>query len=184
MNLYYLKTMRTIKYLSYIFAAVLTLVSCRKIEQLSPIPHIEFTSFEVFDSTDILGNFDKAGVLKFYFEDGDGDLGLNVQEGESIDTARNLFFNSYRKIEGIMVQITDTTDPVKAFKYRIPYMERTGQNKILKGTIAVTFLYIYYAPEDNDTVMFDFYIKDRANNVSETVSTCEIPLSVNGFYEN
>jgi len=176
--------MRIIKYLVVILIAVTALDSCRKIEQLSPIPHIEFTSFTIFDSTTILGNRDKSGVLKFYFEDGDGDIGLDAQEGASIDTIKNLFFNSYRKTAGIMVQITDTTDPVKAYKYRIPYMERTGQNKILRGTISVTFLYTYYVPEDNDTVMFDFYIKDRANNVSETASTCEILLSVNGLYKN
>ena len=123
-------------------------------------------------------------LLKFHFEDGDGDLGMNFPEGAGIDTIKNLFLNSYRKTAGIMVQITDTTDPLKASNYLIPHMERTGQNKILRGTISVIILYQTYVPKNNDTVMYDFYIKDRANNKSETVSTCEIPLSVNGLYKN
>jgi hypothetical protein len=176
--------MRTIKHLVIILIAVLALGSCRKIVQLSPIPHIEFTSFTVFDTLSPLGNSDKAGKLKFYFEDGDGNLGLQDPEGTSTDTIKNLYFNSYRKIAGIMVQITDTADPVKAFDYRIPYMERTGQNKILKGTISVTFLYTFYEPKDSDIIRYDFFIKDRLDNVSETVSTCEIPISVNGLYKN
>ena len=177
--------MRTIKYLFIILIAVLALGSCGKIEQLSPIPHIEFTSFAIFDTVDILGNKAKGGRLKFYFEDGDGNLGLDGAQGTSVDTIKNLFFKySYRKTAGKMVQITDTADPVKAYNYRIPFIERTGQNKILKGTISVTFLYTFYDPKDNDTIKYDFYIKDRDDNKSNTVSTCEIPLSVNGLYEN
>ena len=74
-------------------------------------------------------------------------------------------------------------DIMKPSDYRIPYMERTGQNKILKGTIAVTFLYLFYSAEDTDTIRYDFYLKDRADNLSNTESTSEIFLSVNGIYE-
>ncbi len=60
-------------------------------------------------------------------------------------------------------------------------MDRTGQNKILKGTISVTFMYLFYEPENTDTVKYEFYIKDRLENFSDTVTTAEIPLSVNGI---
>jgi len=167
--------MRTIKYLFIILIVVLALGSCRKIEQLSPVPHIEFISFSVFDAIDILGNSGKAGILKFYFEDGDGDLGLNEPSENQPDTT-NIFFTLYRKTGGTMVPAP--------FNYpvRIPYMERLGQNKILKGTISVNDIDLSYFP--GDTIRFDFYIKDRDDNKSNTVSTCEIPLSVNGLYEN
>ena len=68
--------MRTIKFLVIFLIALFILDSCRKIEKLPVIPSIEFTSFAIFDTTDILGNIGKAGRLKFYFEDGDGDMGL------------------------------------------------------------------------------------------------------------
>jgi hypothetical protein len=71
-------------------------------------------------------------------------------------------------------------DPLKPSSYRIPYMERLGQNKILRGTISVTFLYLFYSP--TDTIRYDFYIMDRAMNESNVASTSEIVISVNGIY--
>ena len=61
-------------------------------------------------------------------------------------------------------------------------MERLGQNKILKGTISVTFLYLFYS--ESDTVKYNFYIKDRAGNESNIATTSEIAVSVNDVYEN
>jgi len=170
--------MRTIKYLIIILIAVLTLGLCRKIEQLPAIPHIEFTSFAVFDTIDILGNRAKGGRLKFYFEDGDGDLGLEAPSLHQTDIT-NMFFTLFRKTGGNMVPAPDN-DPLKPSSYRIPYMERLGQNKILKGTISVTFLYLFYSP--GDTIRYDFYIKDRALNESNVASTSEIVISANDIY--
>jgi hypothetical protein len=174
--------MRIINYLVIVSLVIVAMCSCRKIEHLSPVPHIEFRSFTVFDSIDPLGNFVKGGRLNFYFEDGDGDLGLKSPIPGQIDTV-NLFFTSFRKIGGSMEEITSPADPVSAFRYRIPYMERLGQNKILKGNITVAFLYQFYEPRDSDVIRYDFYIKDRALNESNVASTSEIKLSLNKIYE-
>jgi hypothetical protein len=174
-----LKTMKEIRYLFLIVISLLVLNSCLKVEHLPAVPHIEFTSFTIFDTTDILGNNSKGGRLKFHFEDGDGDLGLNAPTGDQTDST-NLFFTLFRKEGGVMVPAPDN-DPLKPSAYRIPYMERSGQNKILKGTISVTFLYLFYSPAD--TIRYDFYIKDRALNESNVVSTNEIVLSVNNTYK-
>ncbi len=72
-------------------------------------------------------------------------------------------------------------DPLKPSPYRIPYMERLGQNKILKGTISVTFLYFFY--NATDTIRYDFYLTDRALNESNTESTSEIIISENNIYK-
>jgi hypothetical protein len=144
-------------------------------------PQIEFTSFTIFDTTDILGNNSKGGRLKFHFEDGDGDLGLNApSQSDTLADSTNLFFTLFRKEGGVMVAAPDN-DPLKPSSYRIPYMERLGQDKILKGTISVTFLYLFYSP--SDTIRYDFYIKDRALNESNVASTSEIVLSVNKTYD-
>ena len=173
--------MREIKYLSLIIISLFILGSCHKVEQLSAVPHIEYTSFTVFDTTDILGNASKGGRLKFHFEDGDGDLGLDAPSGTGTPTdSTNLFFTLYRKVSGVMVQAPNN-DPLKPSAYRIPYLERLGQNKILKGTISVTFLYLFYSQAD--TIRYDFYIEDRALNVSNVASTNEIVLSVNKTYK-
>ncbi len=175
--------MRSIKYLFFLFlATILVLGSCQKIVRLPPEPTIEFRSFTVFDTTDILGNNSKGGRLKIYFEDGDGDLGLKSNVSGQEDTT-NLFLTLYRKTNGVMIQVPDD-DLMKPSAYRIPYMERTGNNKVLKGNITVAMLYLFYNPEDNDTLMYDVYIKDRAGNVSNTISTTEIALSFNNVYKN
>jgi len=171
--------MRKIKYLIVLLIFTLILDSCKKIEKLPAVPHIEFTSFTIFDTTDILGNMSKGGRLRFHFEDGDGDMGLNAPLGVQTDST-NLFFTLFRKKGGTMSPAPDN-DPLKPSAYRIPYMERLGQNKILKGTISVTFLYLFF--NNIDTIRYDFYIKDRALNESNVVSTSEIVLSVNKTYE-
>jgi hypothetical protein len=170
--------MREIKYLIVLLIFMLILDSCKKIERLPAVPHIEFTSFTIFDTTDILGNVSKGGRLRFHFEDGDGDMGLNSPMGVQTDST-NLFFTLFRKKGGTMSPAPDN-DPLKPSAYRIPYMERLGQNKILKGTISVTFLYLFF--NNTDTIRYDFYIKDRALNESNVVSTSEIVLSVNKTY--
>lgn len=171
--------MKSLKYSALIMVALLTF-ACHKIIQLPDKPYIKYTSFNVFDTTDLLGNACKGGRLKFYFEDGDGDVGQNAPETGETDTT-NLFLTLYRKTNGIMTEVPDN-DIMKPVGYRIPYMARTGQNKILKGTIAVTFFYTYYVISDNDTFKYRFYIKDRAQNYSDTVFTSEIPLSINNVY--
>jgi hypothetical protein len=173
------------KYISYLIITagfIFFIHSCKKIEKLPPEPSIKFTSFEVFDTTDILGN-DKCGRLKFYFEDGDGDLGLNPPvEGSGADTS-DLFLTLYRISDGIAVP-AQNDDPLKPSDYRIPYLERKGQNKILRGTISVTIFYTFYSPSDNDTIKYEFYIKDRKGNLSNTVSTCDIVLNNNDICYN
>jgi len=171
--------MRISKYPVLCLIAVLAMGSCTKIEHLSPIPSISFKSFTIFDTTDILGNESKAGRLNFYFEDGDGDVGLKVPtEGQADST--NLFFILYRKTDGIMSP-AEANDPLYPSSYRIPYMVRLGQNKILRGTISVTFLYLLYSP--TDTIKYDFYIRDRLLHQSNMASTSEIIISTNNIYK-
>jgi hypothetical protein len=168
--------MRSFKYLFIAVAGSMIMASCGKIEKLPPEPSIRFTSFEVLDTIDRLGNGYKAGILKFYFQDGDGDLGLAAPVAGSGGDSTNLFFTLYRRKAGILSP-APADDPLKPSDYRIPYMERPGQNKILKGTISVTFLYLFATP--NDTIKYEFYIKDRAEHLSNTASTCEIALKTN-----
>jgi hypothetical protein len=171
--------MRINKYTVLVVIVLLPLGSCTKIEHLSPIPSIRFTSFTVFDTATYLGDY-KAGKLKFYFEDGDGDLGLQAPSENQTDTT-NLFLTLFRKEGGIMVPVYGL-DPMLPFsEYRIPYMVRLGQNKILRGTISVTFLYLSYSP--NDTIQYEFKIEDRALHESNIGTTSEIIISTNNIYQ-
>jgi len=169
--------MRSIKYQAFIFLIIISSASCGKIEKLPPEPNITFKSFEVFDSTTFLGVI-RAGRLNFYFEDGDGDLGLPSPEEYELTDSTNLFFSLFRKTGGALVPVSDS-DPLKPSDYRIPFMDRQGQNKILRGNISVTFLYLFYSA--TDTIKYEFYVKDRADHSSKSASTCEIVLSTNAI---
>jgi hypothetical protein len=161
--------------------SVFALCSCDDIQTLPGRPYIEYNSFTVFDTTDILGNTIKGGRLKFYFEDGDGDLGLpDPIPGQEFDSI-NLFMKLYRMNNGLIAPAPDD-DPLNPTGFRIPYMVRTGVNRILKGNISVVFQYLFYTEED--TIKYDFFIKDRAENISNIVSTGVIPLFYNGVYED
>jgi hypothetical protein len=162
--------MNIVKLPALFFLLLVSAISCIHIEKLPPEPSIDFRSFEVFDTTDILGNEIKGGRLKFYFEDGDGDLGLPAPGPMSTDTV-NLFITLFRKTSTGFVE-APPDDPLTPSDFRIPYMDRQGQNKILKGTISVTLLYLYY--EQSDTIRYEFFIKDRADNESNTAITCTI----------
>lgn len=173
--------MKMIRYILALAIVATVIVACHKIESLPDTPRIEFTSFAVFDTTDILGNNIQGGRLNFYFEDGDGDLGLKPYTTGYSDTV-NLFFTLYRKAGDQFIEVPEG-DLLYPSDYRIPYMEREGQNKILKGTISITFLYLFYNKEDTDTVKYEFYIRDRALNTSNTEITCEVSLSDDGIYK-
>lgn len=174
--------MRKVKYIAILALIAISTGGCGKIQQLPDEPHVEFRSFTVSDTTDLLGNNNKVGKLLFYFEDGNGDLGLDPAEVSNNDDTVNLFLTLFKKIGGVMVQVPDTGDLMKPGNYTIPFLKSPAQNKILKGTISVGFYYTFYNTIDKDTFRYTFFIKDRAGNISNPDSTVEIPLSVNGLY--
>jgi len=156
---------------------VFSIFSCRKIEKLPPEPTVEFRSFSVFDTVDILGNPARAGKLTFYFEDGDGDLGLPDPDTTGTMASSNLFLQLFRQTGGEFV-LVPITDPLYPSEYRIPFMETPGQNKIMRGTIDVTLIYFFY--NDTDTLYYDFWIRDRSGHDSNTATTCVVILGETG----
>jgi hypothetical protein len=155
------------------FLLVISLGSCKPIENLPDEPMVEFRSFTLADTIDILGNPAKSGKLLFYFEDGDGDLGATAPDSSSYLPDSNLFLQLFRKKNGIF-ELVPPSDPLYPSEYRIPYMDTPGQNKILKGRIEVTIIYFLYNP--TDTVYYDFWVRDRRGHDSNTASTCVFVL--------
>lgn len=160
-----------------IASVILIAGSCKPIENLPDEPAIEFRAFDLSDDVDTLGNPVKAGKLTFYFEDGDGDLGLEAPKVPGVDPSGNLFFRLYRK-NGNTFDLAGPTDPLYPSEFRIPFLETGGQNKILKGTVEVTLLYYFY--NTTDTLYYDFWIRDRGGNDSNTATTCIFTLGDNG----
>ncbi len=140
---------------------------CEEIKSYPEIPEIKYSPpFQIFITEDALGNELYLGKLKFEFTDGDGNLGLKqpTDTFSMPDSAiYNIFMELYEKNDtGFVKSETDE------LKYRIPYIEREGQNKTLTGTITVD---LEYRTLEYDTIFYTFYIVDRDYNKSNVDST-------------
>jgi len=162
------------KHLLYIVVLVVAIipVGCPNIETIPEIPAISFKSFTLARATDDLGNDILTGQLIFSFQDGDGDIGLNapdsVPEGDT--SYFNLFFTLFEKTQGNYRMISNKDLPAPLY-YRIPYMEKEGNNKTLKGDIEVEFEYLTI---DYDTIRYTFFLLDRAGHKSNVDTTTDI----------
>ena len=157
-----------------IVIAVMTVAaSCSDLETYSEIPRVEFQKVFLADTIDNkdLGNKVKLQEITLQVIDGDGNLGLNRDDH---DTLRNLFITVFKKENGQYTRTADTT-----YTYRIPYKQPIGQNKYLRAEVIVSMttpmLYVKY-----DTVRYEIYVQDRDENLSNTVTTCDIPIRENG----
>lgn len=142
-------------------AFALGINSCKKEEKISPIPHIEFKDF--------VATQDSAYLL-LNFTDGDGDIGLGPGD-TSGNFQYNFFIRYFEKQRGNFVERTFNPP----LNYRIPMLTQSGRSKSLTGEIriAVTpFYYDFLSPYD--TIKYEIYIKDRALNESNHVTTQEI----------
>lgn len=153
--------------------------SCGKIRQIPPEPWIEFRQVEIIDTIEPkLGNQAMAARVTFYFEDGDGDIGYNMHTSDNSDTT-NLFFEAYIKKNGVFTE-PDPEDFIQSLSFSIPDIEPEGQNKIVRGTIDVIIFYYLY--NITDTAKYEFFLKDRAGNLSNISETCEMPIGYTGIY--
>jgi len=157
---------------------LLILTSCRKIVDYPDIPAISFTSLVSKDSTDVLDNPVKRVTLTFHLIDGNGDMGLGVNDNTgpfSVDSAfyYNLFLQEYQMKDGVF---TEVPAPGGLKKYRIPDLTPAGQNKTLIADISVTVEYPFSAanPLPFNEFRYEFYTVDRAFNFSNRDTTSVI----------
>jgi len=160
------------KKILYFGTIILLLFSaCRKPERYSDIPEIKFISFEKLNSTD--------GILTFYFQDGDGDIGINNDElyppFDSTSVYHNNFFcDYYEKQNGIFVKIDSVEFNGKMrlldMNARIPRLSNLKEESI-NGEIYLAMI-PYREPTPFDTIKLTFYIVDRKlnhSNIEEVV---------------
>ena len=153
----------------------MVILACERIEPADPVPEIGFKDLTVDDSYDTIGDEPveiKACELIFSFIDGDGDIGLIEDPYDSIEP-KNVFIIPFEKLEGSYYR-NDELDTLSFWIKHDEKMERVGQNKTLKGEIKVKFSYFKNLISDYDTLKFDFYITDRAENKSNVESTTDV----------
>ena len=145
------------------FGIMITLFcACTRPEKYSDIPEIRLISFTDVNQSE--------GLLVFYFQDGDGDLGLDVWD--TIPPFQyNFFCDYYEKQNGTFVKIDSVETPqgTKAFHFngRIPRLSHLPQESI-NGEIYHLISPVYYdiTSPYNDTIQLKFYIVDRKLNQS------------------
>ncbi len=144
-----------------ILAACIGIVSCFEAPKYSNIPKIAYKGFEMNGNTVQSG---ESLILNFSFEDGDGDLGLL----NTSDTSRNFFITLYSQ----NFTISDT--------FSIPNIPTSGSVDDISGTVRFNMISYYsvvcnpFAVSVYDTCSFDFFVKDRAGNISNKVTTDKV----------
>lgn len=157
----------------FMLTTLLLLQFCVKPPNYPDTPGIEFVSLSknVLRQTQLGGD---TVMVMFNFTDGNGDLGSQNNEP-------NIF-------------IEDGRDTFGKAPFAIPYIEPQGAGNGISGMITIalpTTCCIYpdingikfppcdtskNAPQQLDTVFYRIYIKDRAGNVSNTITTDPITL--------
>lgn len=162
-------------------ACVAMFSSCAEKTEFSEIPFIQFTTFEQLKTA---SGKDSIGILKLYFTDGDGDMGLNSSDtlspyNKGSQYYYNFFITYFEKQNGVWTKVVlpppfpgaDTLTN----NSRIPNLTPTGQNKSLEGEISMQ-LFTNNPFSPYDTIRYDVRICDRALNMSNLVQTPEIIL--------
>jgi len=160
--------MRILHYLTpAVIFTVMVLTTCESYEKVSDVPEIEFESFALFDKDTI--NFQiKVGELTFKFIDGNADFGVLPKAEDSL----NLFLIPFQKVDMAYEPLDVDTFGRKYTVKNDEKLVRIGQNKTVKGEIKLQILYVF--PPPFDTIRYDFYILDRAGNMSNVESTSDI----------
>ncbi len=155
-----------------VFAA-LVLAGCPTPKTLPDVPRIEFKSFILEKKINALNQEILTGTLTMDFEDGDGDIGFEASPDSLFapDSLKyNLFLTLHERVDGKYREV-DTSELLSPPYYRIPPLDREGQNKTLKGEISVD---IEYFTIEYDTLRYSFYLMDRAFHRSNVDTTDEI----------
>lgn len=155
--------MKAFSKIAFILVLISVLFACKKSEQFSDIPYLEFRKYQLKDSVDALGNMAKICELHLYFTDGDGDIGL-FDEDTIAPFDYNLFVN-YFETQNDSLQQINVSPP---FHIRIPNLTPSGQNKSLKVNLKYDMDVTY---RNSDTIKFELKLFDRALNESDWVGT-------------
>ena len=181
--------------LKYILSAaviILLIGSCKKDQQLSTTPEITFDNFITYSDA---AGVDTAVDFIFKIKDGDGDIGFLDNEFNTACGADNSnLYIAYEEKNGagyrpkkIWTQVTDITtncdttiyfDSVQVkFNQRMQYIEPPGNSKSIEATVTYRMDYLSALILLSTQGRFQFYIRDRANHISNTAVSSDLLLS-------
>ena len=148
-------------------------IGCRHQQKYPVEPHIKFVSLEKIDNGT---GHDSQAELTIYFQDGDGDIGLDGTDKNpvfSVDSPYyyNFFINLYERQNGEWVMMELPT-PLHA---RIPHLSDEVPESIEGNLSIITYINNPYSPYD--TIRLSCWLVDRALHHSDTLITPEIILN-------
>jgi hypothetical protein len=139
-----------------LFAIVVLFAACKKDEdtKMSNIPALEFVSVTPANATEFVDSL----VFTVHYKDGNGDLGENNPD------VKNLFLIDNR------IGITH--------EYRISQLAPSGSSIATEGDLNVVLQNIVITDSSaQQNATFSIYVKDRAGNVSNTVTSGTIVVT-------
>ena len=141
--------MRKLTYLLFI----ISLIACEKEDSTHFFPEIVFESI----SPAIAQEYSDSIVIVISYSDRDGNLGENNPD------VHNLF-------------VQDNRNDIE-YKYRIPELSPSGSDISIEGTFTIKINGTGITDESSSQkVNYDIYVKDRAENKSNTITTPSITI--------
>ena len=132
----------------------LTYSSCKKKEKSSTTPILEFVSISPSSAVE----YQNSITITFSYDDLDGDL------GEDNPNVYNLF-------------VTDSRNSV-TYQYRISQLSPSGSNIHIKGNLNTVIKGTAITDGSSaQAVTYSLYLKDRAGNTSNTITTSAITIT-------
>mgnify|MGYP001176874269 CR=1 FL=1 len=133
-------------------------VSCNKKTKYDNIPKLTFKNLS---QNTIQAGIDTSIYINFLFEDGDGNIGFGTN---------NLFLRDNRDTVWIPYNIPDIPDK---------FNPESGLNGIIQIDFAAAFLLLRTDTLHalTDTLTWDIYMKDKAGNISNTITTTPLILT-------
>ena len=142
------------KRLTYILITLL-LFACKKDDALSVVPTIEFQSI----SPSIAQEYIDDIIITISYADEDGDLGENP---------------IYNDIDNLFVE--DSRNGI-VYHYRIPQLAPNGNEIAIEGNFNITINGSGITNSSiSQQVNYAVYVKDRAGNKSNTITTSNITI--------
>ncbi len=133
--------------------AIVLLFSCEKEQEISDTPIIEFKSISPATVQEYSDNI----IITISYSDGNGDLGENDPD------IHNLFVEDNRN--GIVYQ------------FRIPHLAPDNNSIAIEGDFNITINGSGITDESSSQqVNYSIYVKDRAGNNSNTITTSSITI--------
>jgi hypothetical protein len=137
--------------------SLLVMFSCNKETKYSNIPKIKFLSSS---HTSVQAGKDTNIIIRFEFEDGDGNIGFGT---------KNLILSDSR---------FNDTIPYEIPKIEERYNPSDGLKGIIQVSYSAAFLFLRNDSThlESDTLYWNIYMKDQAGNQSNIIRTTDLVL--------